>query len=61
MVFDRLSSSVICISPRIQVRLSGLTLLNVHRDIPVDIQAAIDEFGSHHSRRMRLAEILCGE
>ena len=38
--------------------LSGLTLLNVHRDISVDIEAAIDEFPRRHSRRTSLVEIL---
>ena len=39
-------------------RLSGLTLLYVHRDIAVDISAAIDEFARRHQRRMQMAEIL---
>ena len=50
------NSSVICISPRIQVGF-----LNVHRDIPVDIHTAIDEFARHHSRKMRLAQIIDDE
>ena len=32
-------------------RLSGLTLLNVHRDIPVDTETAIDDFARLHPRR----------
>lgn len=40
------------------VRLSGLTLLNVHRDIPVDISSAINEFARRHPRRMKMVEIL---
>ena len=39
-------------------RLSGLTLLNVHRDIPIDIPAAINEFARMHPRRMKMVEIL---
>ena len=31
-------------------RLSGLALLNIHRDIniPIDVSAIIDEFARHH-------------
>ena len=43
------------------VRLTGLTLLNVHRDISVDISAAIDEFARRHPRRMKMAQILDDE
>lgn len=39
-------------------RLSGLSLLHIHRDIPVDIPAAIDEFARRHQRRMQMVEIL---
>ena len=39
-------------------RLSGLTLLNVHRDIPIDIEAAIDEFATLHPRRVQVVDIL---
>ena len=39
-------------------RRSGLTLLHIHRDIAVDIAAAIDEFARRHPRRMRMVEIL---
>ena len=39
-------------------RLSGLTLLYVHRDIAIDIPAAIDEFARRHQRRMQMVEIL---
>ena len=38
-------------------RLSGLSLLHIHRDITVDIPAAINEFARHH-QRMRMVEIL---
>ena len=33
------------------VTLTGLILLHIHRDIPVDISAAIDEFARRHPRR----------
>ena len=39
-------------------RLSGISLLHVHRDIPIDISAAIDEFCRQHPRRLELANIL---
>ena len=39
-------------------RLSGLTLLHVHRDLPIDIAAAVDEFSRRHPRRMRMVDIL---
>ena len=37
-------------------RLSGLTLesLHVHRDLTIDIAAAVDEFSGHHSRQLRM-------
>ena len=39
-------------------RLSGLTLLTVHRDIPIDIPEAIDEFARRHPRRLQMVNIL---
>ena len=39
-------------------RLTGLTLLHIHRNIPIDIQAAIDTFARMYPRRMRMVEIL---
>ena len=39
-------------------RLSGLTLLHVHRDITVDIEAAVDEFARRHPKRMKMVDIL---
>ena len=39
-------------------RLTGLTLLHVHRDIPIDLEAAIDTFARMHPRRMRMIDIL---
>ena len=38
--------------------LCGLTLLHIHRDLPIDIEAAVDEFSQHHSRRMQMVDIL---
>ena len=38
-------------------RLSGLALLNIHRDIPIDVSAIIDEFARHHPRRLQLSNI----
>ena len=38
--------------------LSGLNLLHIHCDIPVNILAAIDEFARCHQRRMKMVEIL---
>ncbi len=39
-------------------RLTGLTLLQIHCDIPIDIEAAIDQFVRMHRRRMAVMEIL---
>ena len=39
-------------------RLSGVTCLYVHRDIAIDIPAAIDEFARRHQQRMQMVEIL---
>lgn len=39
-------------------RLSGLSLLTIHHDIPVDISMAIDEFSRCHPRRIELHDIL---
>lgn len=39
-------------------RLSGLTLLHLHRDIPIDIQTAIDEFSRRHPRQLQMSNIL---
>ncbi len=39
-------------------RLTGLTLLQIHRDIPIDVEAAIDQFARMHPRRMTMMEIL---
>ena len=39
-------------------RLTGLSLLHLHHDIPIDIEAAIDEFCRRHPRRLKMANIL---
>ena len=39
-------------------RLAWLTLLYVHRDIAVNVDAVIDEFARKHPRRMQLTNIL---
>ena len=38
--------------------LSGLTLLNLHQDIPINVSAAIDEFARRHPRRMKMVNVL---
>ena len=43
------------------LQLSGLTLLHLHRTIPIDIPAAIDEFARRHPRRMKVVDILDGQ
>ena len=43
---------------RLSQRLSGLTLIHVHRDLPIDIAAAVDEFSRRHPRRMQMVDIL---
>ena len=45
-------------SSMVTERLTGLTLLHIHRDISVDISAAIDEFARRHPRRLQLTNIL---
>ena len=39
-------------------RLTGLALLHLHRDIPLDISKAIDEFARRHPRRLQMTDIL---
>ena len=39
-------------------RLTGLSLLHLHYDIPVDISEAIDEFARCHPRRLQMSNIL---
>lgn len=38
-------------------RLAGLSLLSIHRDIPLDIDAAIDEFSRRCPRRLKLTVV----
>ncbi len=39
-------------------RLTGLSLLHIHRDIPIDIDTALDELSRRHPRRMQMLHIL---
>ena len=41
-----------------QLRLTGLALLHIHRDISVDVPAIIDEFSHRHPRKLKLTNIL---
>jgi len=45
-------------STMVNSRLTGLTMMHVHRDIPIDMNAVIDEFARRHPRRMELSNIL---
>ena len=45
-------------SPMITKQLTGLTFLHIHRDTPVDISAAVDEFPQCHHRKLQLSNIL---
>uniref|UniRef100_A0A1X7UVB9 HAT C-terminal dimerisation domain-containing protein n=1 Tax=Amphimedon queenslandica TaxID=400682 RepID=A0A1X7UVB9_AMPQE len=45
-------------STRTTHRLSSLSLLHVHRDIEIDIEAAVDEFSIRYPRRLQVANIL---
>ena len=38
-------------------RITGLTLLNIHSDISVEIPAAVDEFIRRHPRRLQMQDI----
>ena len=38
--------------------LTGLALMNIHRDIDIDIEAIITNFSINYPRRMKLANIL---
>ena len=42
-------------------RLKGLALLNVHREIHLDVDKVIDSFAAKHPRRMLLNDILNAE
>ena len=39
-------------------RLTGLALLHMHRDVPLDISEVIDEFARCHPRRLQMSNIL---
>ena len=39
-------------------KLTALTLLHIHRDVEIDVEEVIDEFGRRYPRRMKLANIL---
>ena len=41
--------------------LKGLALLNIHREIHLDIDEVIDRFAAKHPRRMVLTDILHGD
>ena len=41
-----------------QERFSGLALMNIHLDIPINIDEIIDDFSQKHPRRMQLENIL---
>ena len=45
-------------SSMITERLTGLTLLHLHRDISVDIPEVIDQFARRHPRRLQMSNIL---
>ena len=47
-----------CRSSMTTERLTGLSLLYTHRDILVDISAAVDEFSRRHPRRLQMSNIL---
>ena len=39
-------------------RLTGLTLLHLHQDLPVNTSAVIDVFARRHPRRLEMVNIL---
>ena len=39
-------------------RLTALSLLQIHRDIPIDVEKAVDDFARKHPRRLELNSIL---
>ena len=45
-------------SRMVNERLSSLALLNLHRNIPIDIPAIVDEFAHRHPCRMQLNNII---
>ena len=42
-------------------RLSGLTLLSIHHDIPIDVPNVIEHFSPSNHRRLRLANLFFSE
>lgn len=45
-------------SSMVNSRLTGIALMHIHRDIPIDIKHVIDEFARRHPRKMELINIL---
>ena len=41
-----------------QDRFSGLALMNIHKDITVDIEEILQNFAAKHPRRMKLSNLL---
>ena len=39
--------------------ITGLALLNVHRNIKIDLTEAVDQFGLAHPRRLQLLAHAC--
>ncbi len=40
-----------------QERLTGLALMHIHKDLPVDIHEIVQQFSLHNPRKMKLANI----
>ena len=40
-------------------RLTGLTLMSIHRDIDISVDEVISEFSRKHKRRLQLENIMC--
>ena len=40
-------------------RLTGLTLMHLHRDIDIDVDEILDTFARKHPRKIQLSNILC--
>ena len=41
-----------------QERFSGLALMNIHLDIPINIDKIVNDFSQKHPRQMQLENIL---
>ena len=39
-------------------RLTGLALMHIHQDVPVNITDIVEDFAIKHPRRMKLVSIL---